>query len=312
MHTRKIILIIFTCIVSALVFLSALPMRRTYKAVITVNASNAITNRTIADTSNWNIWYSDTENKKNVFQKFEHLLEKKHDNFYYTIQNNEDFKNGEIRLTLTNKWNTEVTWIEELEIHEGLLNKLNLLFNPSRFREPFFENIVQFKNHIEHPDSVFGGITFERTDIPDNKVVIINDTISVGELENAIWKSYNEIVSVIPENLIKEPGTFLSQYEKISDSSIVLSVAIEINESENELKIPYEVTELESHHAVVMHTTKNYTDIDGDVSVMYEWLKKQNVRPATSFWVKHNPGKNIAMASPDNKLTIIQEVYSLQ
>lgn len=312
MHTRKIILIIITCIVAALVFLSALPMRRTYKAIITVNANNTITNRTIADTANWNRWYIDPEHKENSFLNFESSSEKKHDNFYYTIQNNKDFKNGSIRLTRSNKWNTEVTWIEELEIHDGLVNKLKLLFSPSQFREPFFENIVQFKNHIEHPDSVFGGITFERTEIPTNNVVIKNDTLAIADMENAIIKSYNEIITTIAEPLIKEPGVFLSQYEKISDSVIILSVAVEINEPGNALKLPFELTELESHEAVIMRTAKNYSDIDTDVSIMYEWLKKNNIRPATSFWVKHNPGKNIAMASPDNKLTIIQEVYSLQ
>lgn len=312
MHTRKIILIIITCIVAALVFLSALPMRRTYKAIITVNANNTITNRTIADTANWNRWYIDPEHKENSFLNFESSSEKKHDNFYYTIQNNKDFKNGSIRLTRSNKWNTEVTWIEELEIHDGLVNKLKLLFSPSQFREPFFENIVQFKNHIEHPDSVFGGITFERTEIPTNNVVIKNDTLAIADMENAIIKSYNEIITTIAEPLIKEPGVFLSQYEKISDSVIILSVAVEINEPGNALKLPFELTELESHEAVIMRTAKNYSDIDTDVSIMYEWLKKNNIRPATSFWVKHNPGNNMALVAPDNKLTIIQEIYSLQ
>lgn len=288
-------------------------MRRTYKAIITVNANNIITNRTIADTANWHKWYIDSEeNNKNAFLKFEGFSEKKHDNFYYTIQNNKDLKNGSIRLTRSNKWNTEVTWIEELEIHEGILNKLKLLFNPSQFRGPFFENIVQFKNHLEHPDTVFGGITFERVEMPFNKVIVKIDTVSADELENAIQQSYSNIVADIPDYLIKEPGTFLSQYEKISDSAIEISVAVEINEPESELNIPYEITELDSYPAVVMHTTKNYTDIGTDVSIMYEWLKKHNERPATSFWVKHHPGNNIAMLSPDSKLTIIQEVYSLQ
>lgn len=274
MHTKRIILIISACIISALLFLNALPMRRTYKAIITVNANNTITNRTIADTANWNTWYINPEHKINTFLKFENSPEKKYDNFYYTIQNNKDFKNGLIQLSLTNKWNTEITWIEEFEIHDGLLNKLKLLFSPSQFREPFFENIVKFKNHIEHPDSIFGGITFERMEIPTNNIVVKNDTIAIGDMENTLIKSYNEIITAIPENLIKEPGAFLSQYEKISDSLIVLDVAVEITEPNQELKIPFEITELESHEAVIMRTTKGYTDIDTDISIMYEWLKK--------------------------------------
>src|SRR6218665_328867 len=173
MQTRKIILIILTCVVAALVFLGALPMRRSYKANIT------ITGRTITDTTNWHTWYIDPENKRNTFQHFEVTSYKKTENFNYTLQNDNALKIGVIQLTKKNKWNTEITWIEELEIHEGIFKKLNLLFNPSQFREPFFQNIVQFKNHIEHPDSVFGGITFERIEMPFNKIVVKNDTVPV-------------------------------------------------------------------------------------------------------------------------------------
>lgn len=311
MQTRKIILIILTCVVAALVFLGALPMRRSYKAIISINANNTITGRTITDTTNWHTWYIDPENKRNTFQHFEVTSYKKTENFNYTLQNDNALKIGVIQLTKKNKWNTEITWIEELEIHEGIFKKLNLLFNPSQFREPFFQNIVQFKNHIEHPDSVFGGITFERIEMPFNKIVIKSDTVPVSKIEEAILNSYNAIITQIPQDIIKEPGFFLSQYEKISDSAALLSVAVEINETEKEPEVPFELTELESHQAVVMRT-RSYSDIDNDVSIMYEWLKKHNERPATSFWVKHNPGNNVALASTANQLTIIQEVYSLQ
>ncbi|PVD53210.1 hypothetical protein DC498_04855 [Terrimonas sp.] len=311
MQTRKIILIILTCVVAALVFLGALPMRRSYKAIISINANNTITGRTITDTTNWHTWYIDPENKRNTFQHFEVTSDKKTENFNYTLQNDNALKIGVIQLTKKNKWNTEITWIEELEIHEGIFKKLNLLFNPSQFREPFFQNIVQFKNHIEHPDSVFGGITFERIEMPFNKIVVKNDTVPVSKIEEAILDSYNAIITQIPQDIIKEPGFFLSQYEKISDSAALLSVAVEINETEKEPEVPFELTELESHQAVVMRT-RSYSDIDSDVSIMYEWLKKHNERPATSFWVKHNPGNNVALASTANQLTIIQEVYSLQ
>ncbi|MBN8787112.1 MAG: hypothetical protein J0I84_08475 [Terrimonas sp.] len=311
MQTRKIILIILTCVVAALVFLGALPMRRSYKAIISINANNTITGRTITDTTNWHTWYIDPENKRNTFQHFEVTSYKKTENFNYTLQNDNALKIGVIQLTKKNKWNTEITWIEELEIHEGIFKKLNLLFNPSQFREPFFQNIVQFKNHIEHPDSVFGGITFERIEMPFNKIVVKNDTVPVSKIEEAILDSYNAIITQIPQDIIKEPGFFLSQYEKISDSAALLSVAVEINETEKEPEVPFELTELESHQAVVMRT-RSYSDIDSDVSIMYEWLKKHNERPATSFWVKHNPGNNVALASTANQLTIIQEVYSLQ
>ena len=286
-------------------------MRRTYKATISVNANNTITHRTIADTINWKTWYVDLEHKTNTFLKFETSSQKKYDNFSYSIQTNNNIKNGSILLSRTNKWNTEVTWIEEIEIHEGLTNKLKLLFSPSQYREPFFEHVVQFKNHIEHPDSIFGGISFGRIEIPANHLVIKNDTIAIAEMENKLIKSYNEIIAALPENLIKNPGGFLSQHERIDDSVMVISVAVEINEPENELKLPFELTDMESHEAVVMHTTKGYSDMDTDISIMYEWLKKNNIRPATSFWVKHSPGNDVALIS-NNNLTIIQEIYSLQ
>jgi hypothetical protein len=131
-------------------------------------------------------------------------------------------------------------------------------------------------------------------------------------MEEAILHLYNKIVAKIPGNIIKEPGAFLSQYEKISDSTVEISVAVEVNEPEKKLKIPFELTELETHQDVIMHTTKGYADIDSDISIMYEWLKKHNERPATGFWIRHNAANDIAVASANNTLTIIQEIYSLQ
>jgi hypothetical protein len=107
-------------------------MRRTYRAIISINASDMITARTIADTINWHSWYIDTENKKNTFQQFETACDKKNTYFNYTLQNSDELRVGKIKLSTKNKWNTEIVWTEALEIHKGIFKKLHLLFNPSQ------------------------------------------------------------------------------------------------------------------------------------------------------------------------------------
>lgn len=313
MQGKKIIIIVLTVFVVALVFLLAVPMRRTYRAKIVVNSDELITYRTLQDTVNWENWYSDNEIPRPSPASMTMQAVRKSKVFEYHLKDHNGYeKEGRIEVSHKNRWTMQVNWSEELVFKTNIAKKLDLLFNPSQFRSAFLQNMVQFKNAIEHPENTFGGLTFERKEMPATKLVTLSDTVALSEVKDQIENFHDRITAHLPAEDIKYPGTFLSQYETLNDSTIILCVAVSVSDALQEVKEPFEMIEMDEHPAVIIQTQKSYTDMNEDIAIMYEWLKKNDKRPATSYWIKHTPSADIAKATGKNSFTIIQEVYSIK
>ncbi len=313
MQGKKIIIIVLTVLLIALFFLFTIPMRRTYRAEIVVSSDELITYRTLQDTANWEKWYSDTEMPLPRPASLTVQPAKKSKVFEYHLKDQSGYeKEGQIQVSRKNRWNMQINWSEELVYKSDIAKKLQLLFNPSGFRAAFLQNMVQFKNAIEHPDNTFGGLTFERKEMPAGKLITLSDTVALSEVKDQVAYLYNKITDQLPVEEIQYPGTFLSQYEAVDDSTIILCVAVAVTDALQEAKEPFEMIEMDEHPVVIIQTQKSYTDMDEDIGIMYEWLKKNDKRPATSYWIKHTPSTDMAKATGKNNFTIIQEVYSIK
>jgi len=314
MQPKKIFATIFILALIGAVSLFLIPVSRTFRADIIVNADLHITNRTLTDTSNWNKWYYDTSASFPAFSGFQISSNRNHDIFDYTLTESSEEKKGQVQLLRSNKnnWDTKISWVEEITCRSDISKKIQLLLHPDEFRAPFLKNMVQFKNHIEKPDNVFGGLTFEKTEMPSNKIVMAYDTTDAGSIEAALNTLYKEVTDNIPENAVTKPGCFLSQFEKLGDSAVRVCIAVEVSEETTSVKAPFELLEADDRQAIIIHTMRNYTDLNDDLSVMYEWLKKNDARPATDYWIKHDLHTALAQGPNKNGLTIIQEIYSLK
>jgi hypothetical protein len=313
MQGKKILIIVLTVLVAALFFLLTIPMRRAYHADITVSSDELITYRTLLDTANWEKWYFDDEILQPKPVSFEEVPDKKSRLFAYHLKSSNGYeKEGQVKIARKNRWNLQISWSEKLVFKHDIIKKLRLLFNPSDFRAAFLQNMVQFKNIIEHPNDIFGGLTFERREMPATRLVTLSDTVLLSEVKDQVINLYDKITARLAAEAIQYPGTFLSQHEMLNDSSVVLCVAVAVTDNLRDVKEPFEMIEMDEHPVVIIQTRKDYTDMDEDISIMYEWLKKNDKRPATSYWVKHTPATGIAQASGNNNLTIIQEVYSIK
>ena len=314
MQPKKIFATIFILALVGAISLFLIPVSRTFKADIIVNADIHITNRTLMDTSNWNKWYYDTSASFPAFSGFKISSNKKHDIFDYTITESSEEKKGQVQLLRSNKnnWDTKISWVEEITCRSDINKKVQLLLHPDKLRTSFLQNMVQFKNHIEKPDNVFGGLTFEKTEIPSNKIVVAYDTVDTGSMESTLNILYKEVADNLPEDAVTSPGCFLSQFEKLSDSTVKVCIAVEVSDETTAVKAPFELLEADNRQAIIIHTLRNYTDLSDDLSVMYEWLKKNDARPATDYWIKHDLHKELAQGSNKKGLTILQEIYSLK
>ncbi|HTN08550.1 hypothetical protein [Agriterribacter sp.] len=313
MQGKKIVLIVLTVLLGALFFLLTIPMRRTYRAEIVVNSDELITCRTLLDTINWEHWYSDNEITRPSPDSLTMQSIKKSKLFAYHLKDQNGYeKEGQIEVSRKNRWNMQISWSEEVVFKNNVAKKIQLLFNPSEFRTAFLQNMVQFKNAIEHPDNIFGGLTFERKEMPANKLVILTDTVALSEVKEQIAYLHDKIIAQLPAEEIKHPGIYLSQHEALNDSTTMLCVAVAVTDALQEVKEPFEMIEMDEHPAVIIETQKSYTDMDEDIGIMYEWLKKNDKRPATSYWIRHTPSADIAKATGKNSFTIIQEVYSIK
>src|SRR5690606_36368161 len=132
----------------------------------------------------------------------------------------------------------KISWVEEISCRSDINKKIRLLLHPEELRTLFLQNMVQFKNHIEKPDNVFGGLTFERTEVPSNKIVVAYDTVDAGSMETAVSTLYKELTDNLPENAVTKPGCFLSQFEKLGDSAVIICVAVEVSEGTISVKAP--------------------------------------------------------------------------
>lgn len=313
MQGKKILIVILTVASALLVFLYLMPMHRTFSADVVVNADELIIKRTITDTANWNKWYLDAHVQQAQPVSVQKFSEKKEELFKYNINNDAGYrKEGQIKMIPKNRWDIQLTWSETISVRKDIFKKFQLLFHPDDFKPGFLQNVVQFKNVIEHPDQVFGGLIFERKEMPATKLVTLSDTVSISELREQVTVLHEELLKKIPSGEIQDPNIFLSQYELTGDSSVVLCVAVKVKDDFLNVREPFELMEMDEHPAIIIQTERPYTTINEDIGIMYEWLKRNDQRPATSYWVEHAASGEIAKASDQRSLTIIQEVYSLK
>lgn len=312
MQLKKIIFVVIACLSIALFCIYTIPVHRSYLAEIEINADNLITYRTLLDTSNWNRWYNDNDK---AFQAKKHPVsitqDKQKKQFDYVLQEDHASREGEIQIIKSNKWNSKIKWTEKLVFEKNIRQKLKLLFHPEEFRSTFLQNVIQFKNHIEHPDNIFGGLAFERRDIPAKKIVILSDTATVSNIEEKAGELYHSIINTVPQEYVLQKDIYISQHEMIGDSLVHIKVGVTVSDELLSVKEPMDIRDTEDHPAIVMHIEKGYTEINEDISIMYEWLKKNDARPSTGYWIEHTPLTAIAKNTV-KPLTIIQEFYSIK
>lgn len=315
MQVRRIIFIILACVAIALFCIYTIPVQRSYQAEIEINADNLITYRTLRDTANWNEWYkSDTSPLQPGTQAFSIVQEKPRQRFDYLLKESEAIsRQGEIQIIKSNKWNTKIKWTETLVFEKDIRKKVKLLFHPEEFKGDFLKNVIEFKNHIEHPDNIYGGLTFEQRQISANKMVILIDTVAVAGIEDKINELHQTITNALPQEKILQKNTFMSQHEMLGDSAAQVKVAVMVADDLHTVQAPLDIRDNDDHLAIVMHVQKGYNEISEDVSVMYQWLKKNDARPSTGYWIEHNAATPvIAKNTAEQPLTIIQEFYSLK
>lgn len=313
MQGKKIILVVFGVLLIAAGVLTFMPLRRTYQAEIVVNADKLITCRTLQDTDNWKVWYRDGAITQPNPVALDTQSMKKGTLFEYRIGNDDYLvKDGRIEITAKNRWDLNLKWAEDYIVKGNIFRKLQLLFKPSAFRAEFLQNIVEFKNAIEHPGSTFGGLTFKPLEMPAVKWATLTDTVDLQEVNAEIPLMHDRLIRNLPGEMIKSRDSFLSRYEILPDSSLLLTVAVTVEDNLVNVKEPLEMIEMDEHPVVILHSKRSYTDMNEDINIMYEWLKKTDQRPANSYWVKHNVSGALAKTRDNNDFTIIQEVYSLK
>lgn len=310
---KKIAYVVLVFLFILVLALLIIPMHRTYRAEIVVNSDELITSRTLQDTVNWKYWYSDNEILYPKPVSLSAQVSKRGKVIEYLLENENGYeKEGQVEVSHQNRWNMKIVWSEKLIFKTNIYKKLQLLFNPSPFRTAFLHNMVQFKNSIEHPGNTYGGLTFERKEMPATKLVILTDTVALSEVNVQIENLHRRVINSLPAEVIQTSGTFLSQHEAINDSTILLTVAVGVVDQLLDVKAPLDLIDMDEHPVVIIQTRSNYTDIGEDIGIMYEWLKKNDKRPATSYWITHSPSTDIAKATNNNSFTIIQEVYSIK
>lgn len=307
MQFRNIFIVLTVSLLIAGVCLYFLPTNRKYSTETDINADKIITFRTLSDTSNWKRWDSAYINGRELIDIIAANGNELH---YVTRLDDKSTVEGSISIIKSNKWSTRLLWTEKVEYTKNTMKKLRLLFKPSEFKESFLRNIENFKQLIETPGSYMAGIHFEKVEIPANKFVLISDTVALAEVSDAVYRLRQKIIDTIPEKNIKEHDLFYSQHELLPDSRAFIRVGVIVNDDVIHVPEPFDLLDMDDYSAIVMQVNRQYQDIGEDVSVMHQWLKKNNFRPSFDFWVEHHLSDDVSLANAP--VTVIQEYYSVK
>lgn len=313
MQLKKIILVLAVCFSIAAAILYMVPIEREYNADIDINSTNIITYRTLLDTTNWSKWYA----TRKVAALQPHGIQLSRDKSYkqlsYAFAASENVtREGQVKVIKSNRWNTKISWVEKITLEKGFRAKLRLIFHSADYRDVFLQNVVQFKNYVEHPEDTYGGLTFRRRNIPANKLITISDTIAFAKIETQLPGLYTQLAGQVKPAQLKQNGQYFSQHEMLNDSTAMVRVGTIVTDEVLSVKAPYDLLEMDEYQAIVMQINNNYAEINEDISVMYDWLKKNDSRPAAGFWIEHNEQKSLAQNNPAQSLTVIQQFYLLK
>ena len=308
MQFRNIFIVLFVSLLIAGFCLYFLPTNRKYSTEADISADKNITFRTLRDTANWKRWDSGYMHGR---QLVDVIADKTGNEFHYVTRlDDRSTVEGSVSVIKSNQWSTKILWTEKVVLTKNIMQKLRLLFKPSEFKESFLESIAKFKTVIESPGNYMAGITFEKVEIPANKFVVLSDTVNVKDLYAAVIRLRKQIVAAIPENNIREEDLFYSQHELLPDSTAFVRVGVIVDHDLIQVPPPFDLLDMDEYAAIVMQVDRPYAEINQDVSVMHQWLKKNNARPAFDFWVEHHMAEDLT--SEKAPMTIIQEYYSVK
>ncbi len=307
MQFRNVFLVLTISLLIAGLCLYFLPTNRKYTTEADINADRVITFRTLSDTANWKRWDTGYIHGRELVDIISANGNELH---YVTRLDDRSTVEGSVSILKSNQWSTKLLWTEKVEFTKNIMKKLRLLFRPSEFKESFLQNIENFKHIIETPGNYLAGIHFEKVEIPANKFVVISDTAALSDVSTVIYQLRDRIVSTIPEASIKDHELFYSQHELLSDSMMYIRVGVIVYDDVILVPDPFDLLDMDNYPAIVMQVNRRYSEINQDVFVMHQWLKKNSYRPAFDFWVEHHMTDDLTLASAP--VTVIQEYYSVK
>lgn len=307
MQFRNISLVLITSLLIAGLCLYFLPTNRKYSTETDINADRIITFRTLSDTANWKRWDTSYMHGRELVDIIAANGNELH---YITRLDDRSTVEGSVSILKSNQWSTKLLWTEKVEFTKNIVKKLRLLFRPSEFKESFLLSIANFKQVIETPGNYLAGIEFEKVEIPDNKFVVISDTVALPAVNAVIYRLRDRIVDAIPKKNIKDHELFYSQHELLSDSTVYIRVGVIVHDNVITVPEPFDLLDMDNYPAIVMQVNRSYSEISQDVFVMHQWLKKNSYRPAFDFWVEHHMTDDLSLSNAP--VTVIQEYYSVK
>ena len=97
----------------------------------------------------------------------------------------------------------------------------------------------------------------------------------------------------------------------INDSMVQLRVGATLRDSFAKVKLPLLKIEAPSYKALVAHVNGNLDQVEEDVKIMNDWLKKHAGRFAADFWLEHQYSYD-EKNQLNNSFNIVQPIYFLK
>ncbi|PWT97728.1 MAG: hypothetical protein C5B52_13390 [Bacteroidetes bacterium] len=305
MQVLKIFLVLLFFFCVTLLGFYLIPVNRTFQASIGLDMSDVTVFRSLTDTTEWKSWYGDPSPLRIDTASPYKLVR------YVTGPEDLTSKEGEVKIKQVYVGESVVQWKEKVVIRKDIMEKLRLLFAPSGYSNKFLGRVSKFKGKLDHPTDKISGLRLEISEIPSYDIAVRTDTMKIAEVGGNIETLYRSLISNFKDAQLKYPGLIQTRMEMINDSMVRLRVGAVLKDSLLKVKSPILKIEAPSYKALVAHVNGNLDQVNDDVKIMNDWLRKHAGRFAADFWLEHQYSYD-----ENNQLTnsfnIVQPIYFLK
>ncbi len=293
-------------LVLALLALMSIPVTRIVSYRISVDSGPDIVFKELSRSESYQEWFSDSMSGSREFS-----LQPKYDSLsvhYSVLNGSRKESHGVFRITPSPDGRSFLSNHETLQVR-SLTNKLKYFFKPSSFKTNYNQRVDRLRQYLEDTRWESAGIKLSPSEIPAHYVVAFGDSIRKGSEEIQFIAYYNKIVNAMDESDFANASRPQSRFKITSGAKHFFQVGLPLKDSNTTVPAPLVKLEVPPCKIIVAAVKGNYTDVQGAMDVLKDWIRKNHLVSATHPWVEHKVIRRQDQLMVTDSLYIIQPVY---
>lgn len=306
MHARRILLVLFLFCAVSLFIVFVVPVQRTFQAQLESELSPLTIYKVLSDERQWSQWYAGKDTA--IPLTFDstsksRYLEYRIDKFSHSS------RTGVIELVSKPGGESLLKWNETISFRGNLVEKLHMLFAPTKYADELVGRVSKFKIATETLSNRLGDVKLEIVDAGANTVAVKTDTVSLRSAQGEVMKTFDEAALAIQAANRAYPSQAVCRYEHYRDSMVILQSGVFVKDDLDQVKAPYALLDLPPSLKVVARVEGKLTDVKEVMVVVKDWLHQRSARTNADPWIEFTVGRD---GRPSGNLQITLPFYYIK